>query len=411
MRKFIFSISLAALLTCIASCTRHNPPSHASRQKKVQAAVNKIRESYSDSIGMPFPSINVLIQTPDDKIFVSSRAASAQIVTEDTYYRFASNTKNFTSAAILNMYEDGWLDYKAKITDLVPTGKIPYVPATPDWDFPYKNDITIEQLLQHAAGVFDVDNDPVPGYNGLSYTEFIQNADPAHQFNTEEMIKVLREKNLFYYAPGTAHHYSNTGYSILSEIIKRVYSFRAGTEKSYADYMEDYIIGDHTPVPLKTVHFPVLASDIAMPDPFLIGTVYEPGSIEKYGDYNMSGQVGEGNGYGTMADLNKYIRTMMKGQNVLNDSTVHLMQRSFAPGDLRYALGCTLTPNLGYGHNGARIGYLSLMAYDPVYDISVVSMIPIWDLRNGSVSFTKTFTSIYDAAYAARQALGYPGKP
>ena len=38
------------------------------------------------------------------------------------------------------------------------------MPATSDWDFPNKNIITIEQLLQHSAGVFDVDNDPVPGY-------------------------------------------------------------------------------------------------------------------------------------------------------------------------------------------------------------------------------------------------------
>jgi hypothetical protein len=53
----------------------------------------------------------------------------------------------------------------------------------------------------------------------------------------------------------------------------------------------------------------------------------------------------------------------------------------------------------------------SLMAYDPGYNISKVSMIPLWDLRNGEASFLKCFFAISDAGYAARRALGCPGKP
>lgn len=152
----------------------------------------------SDTLGISFPSLSLLIQTSMDKIFVSSRGESGQVVTPDTYYRFGSITKNFTSTAILNMWEDGWLDYKAKITDVIPGSKLTYVPSTADWDFPYKNEITIEQLMQNAAGVFDIDNDPVPGYNGLSYREAILKANPMHQFTTDEMVKVLTEKNLLF---------------------------------------------------------------------------------------------------------------------------------------------------------------------------------------------------------------------
>lgn len=130
----------------------------------------------------------MLIQTPNAKVFASSVPAGNIPLTETTYFRFASVTKNFTSTALLNMYEDGWLDYKAKITDLIPGTNLPNVPATSAWDFPNKQSITIEQLLQHRAGVFDVDNDPVPGFNRLSYTEVTQQADPTHQFTTEEMV-------------------------------------------------------------------------------------------------------------------------------------------------------------------------------------------------------------------------------
>jgi D-alanyl-D-alanine carboxypeptidase len=100
----------------------------------------------------------------------------------------------------------------------------------------------------------------------------------------------------------------------------------------------------------------------------------------------------------------------MKGQNVLRPVTIKLMQTDVSVQN-RYGLGTTYTPNLGYGHNGARIGNLALLAYDPLTDISVVVYLPLWDLTNGSDSFIKCFNAIYDAAYAARAALGYPGKP
>lgn len=373
--------------------------------------MDKIRENLSDSLGISFPSLSLIIQTPKDKIFVSSVGKSGQVVTPDTYYRFASNTKNFTATAILNMFEDGWLDYKAKITDRIPGSKDTYVPSTPDWDFPYKNEITIEQLMQHSAGVFDVDNDPVPGYDNLTYTEAIQKSDPKHQFTTGEMVKVLTDKHLYYFEPGGGYHYSNTGYSILAEIIKRVYSSEAHQVKSYADYMEDYITGPHAPVPLPTIHFPVVASDISMPDPHLISTILETTGTEIYDKYNITAQIGEGNGYGTMEELHKYIRTLMKGQNVLKPATIRLMQKTVSAANPNYGLGCSYVPNLGYGHYGARLGSLNMMFYDPQYDVSVLVMIPLYDFRHGNSSFLICYNSLAEAAYAAREVLGYPGKP
>ena len=410
MTKITYFLACSLLVLSLGSCMKQNPPSQT-KQQKVFAAVEAVRKKLSDSLGIPFPSMNVLIQTPMEKIFVSTVGGSQQPITADTYFRFASNTKNFTAAAILNMYEDGWLDYKSKITDMIPGSKgLTYISDGPSWNIPNKNLITIEQLLQHSAGVFDVDNDPVPGYNNQTYTEYIQSREPAHQFTTEEMVRVVSDKKLVYFAPGTGHHYSNTGYSMLAEIIKRVYSSRAGVAKTYADYMYDYAVGEYTPVPVK-VRFPILAGDVTLPNPHVTSTELMPSGAVKYDAYNMSAQLGEGNGYGTMEQLNLRIRTLMKGQNILKPATVELMKNDISPGTDNYALGCTYTRNLGYGHNGARIGYLSVMAYDPLTDVSVVSMINLIDLRKGTESFVKCYQSMYDAAYAAREALGYPGKP
>jgi len=65
----------------------------------------------------------------------------------------------------------------------------------------------------------------------------------------------------------------------------------------------------------------------------------------------------------------------------------------------------------GTGNNSYSHNYYQKKAYDPDNDVSVVSKILLWDLRDGLTSFLNCFNSIYDAAYPAREALGYPGKP
>jgi len=129
------------------------------------------------------------------------------------------------------MFEDGWLDIYDTIIDTIPGFDIPYVPDTANWEIPYKDEITIEQLLQHSAGVYDVDNDEVPNCGGASFVEYTFILDPTHQFTIDELVEQVTINNLSYFAPGTDYHYSNTGYSILAEIIARVYSAQIKTDK------------------------------------------------------------------------------------------------------------------------------------------------------------------------------------
>lgn len=87
------------------------------------------------------------------------------------------------------------------------------------------------------------------------------------------------------------------------------------------------------------------------------------------------------------------------------------MQRTVSTANPEYGLGSSHTKGLGYGHNGARLGSLNLMSYDPDYDVSVLVMIPLYDLCNGAISFRHCLSALQDAGYAARVALGYPEKP
>jgi D-alanyl-D-alanine carboxypeptidase len=389
------------------SCKKTEDNPEPSMQEKIDLVVTKTRLGVETEIGKNIPNLNIFIQTPEGSWFSSSAGQGYQPITADTYFRFASNTKNFTSAAILNMQEDGWLNINNKITDTIPGSNITYVPDTSIWNIPNKGQITIKMLLQHSAGVYDVDNDTVPGCGGTTYTEYIQNLDPNHQFTTEEMIKQNVINNLSYYSPGTGYHYSNTGYAIVGEIVARIYSFHSGTQKHLTDYLHDYLYGSSSPVPLN-MHFPYLATDQDLPLIYSCGHILiDANNVEEICSYNMSAQVAEGNGYSTMRSLNTYIRTLMKGENILTPASVGMMKNEVSITEPTYGLGCFYKQNLGYGHNGARIGNLSLMIYDPVYDISIVSYISAFDLDN----FMATYYAIIDVAYAVRETLGYPGKP
>ncbi|MEO6695690.1 MAG: serine hydrolase domain-containing protein [Ignavibacteria bacterium] len=404
--KIYYSCIIILLILC---STVYPVNAQHTKVQKIQHVLDSIRIEYENAAKNKIPSLNVLIHTPSDYIFVSSNAPGETPVTENTYFRFASNTKNFTATSILNMQEDGWLDIKSKITDLIPGSTIPFIPDSPDFNIPYKDQITIEQLLNHSAGVYDIDNDSVPGLDGLTYVEYMTKKDSGFQFELNELVNQDALNQLSYFAPGQGFHYSNTGYTMLGEIIERVYTFRSGKRKYYADYLNDYITGSLTTAGPMEIFFPYLSSQISIPEPFVKGNIFMPGGtflvLEKQ---NMSANVADGNGIGTMALLNKYIRSLMKGESVLTAKSVELMKNTVSEHNKTYGLGCFYVENLGYGHNGNIKGYLSQMFYDPLTDVSVIMMTNAVDYNHEMPGLLNGLYTLNNTGYAAREILDLP---
>jgi len=415
VKTYVKHLSIILILF-IASCGSN--VYYESRKYAIQSSVDNVRSTLSVKLNKPVPSISVYIQTPEGTWFVSSADSLAERLKETTHFRFASNTKTFTATAVLKMHQDGWLNIYAFITDNIPARTTPYVPDTGTWNIPFKNSITIEQLLQHAAGVYDVDNEARDDYwSGMSYVEWQLSLDPRHQFSADELVgQLVLHPDLYYFEPGTdVPHYSNTGYTILSEIIARVYSARSGSVKTYSDYLYDHITGGTSPVPLSAIRFPHLANDTSLPVPYVSGTEYTEGSSipNVYTVQNMSAHVAEGNGYANFVDLNRFVRTLFSGINVLRPDTVNTMISSIGPHATgSYALGCDHVTHLGYGHNGAIYGYLSTIRYNPETDVSVVALMPMIDGSDGMASLgTCMMEGIYRAAWDSLNVLGYPGRP
>lgn len=115
-----------------------------------------------------------------------------------TVFDIGSTSKQFTAASILLLAQDG----KLALGDSVRT----YVPELPG----YFDGVTLDQLLHHTGGVRD--------YIGLLMLGGINIQD--HTTDADALRAIARQHALDF-APGSEHSYSNSGYFLLSLVVKK----------------------------------------------------------------------------------------------------------------------------------------------------------------------------------------------
>lgn len=131
-------------------------------------------------------------------------------LTVDTPLRIASNTKTFTAASILRLWEMGKLELDASIDGLIS----PRLNTLLREDGYATDRITVRQLLSHSAGLYDPGSDP----------RFIKTvlADPQHVWTREEQVQLLTVYADPQSAPATEFRYSDSDYVLLGDIIERI---------------------------------------------------------------------------------------------------------------------------------------------------------------------------------------------
>jgi D-alanyl-D-alanine carboxypeptidase len=340
----------------------------------------------------------VYIESPSGNYFASSGMAAG--IDQNARFRIASNTKTFTSAAIMLLDQQGKLHIDDTIVSLIPGQGVPYVPNTAPYNIPYKASITIRQLLSHTAGVFDVTNEEIPKtcsvpYAGQSYADYILATDPNHPFSPDELVGVAATCQLSYFSPGAKYKYSNQGYSILATIIERV------SGMPYDQFIIQNLI---TPNGLSSTSVPMLGTDQTIPPPFNPGYLYKNGVMKDVTQSNMSLNIAEGNIISTPADIARWVRRIIRGEAGPNSTSVNAMTTLTSQSLNSYGLGIIYSSGLGYGHNGAHVGYLSLMVYDPAVDVTTIFYFDIWDDTN---LLGDQWTLFMKAARDARAAVGY----
>lgn len=178
-------------------------------QQEYQSAIlyNKINTYLTNGSNNGFSGAILVIQNDDIIINKGYGFANKDTQTRNnpnTIFDIGSNTKQFTSTAILKLVELG----KLKLDDSL--GKF-------FKDVPIKKQkITIHQLLTHTAGFSEsIGRD----FDKISQEEF---------FNQLFSSKLLSD-------PGEKYSYSNTGYSILARIIELV------SNQTYEAFLKEYL--------------------------------------------------------------------------------------------------------------------------------------------------------------------------
>jgi len=265
-------------------------------------------------------------------------------ITTDDHVRIASITKTFTGTVVLQLVEEG----KLSLDDTLAS----FVPGIANGEH-----ITIHQLLNMTAGVFDYIADPVfdPAYQ----------ADPEIAFSPEEALAIMRQHPADF-APGTQVHYSNSNTYLLGLIIEQV------TGQSAGEAITDRIIG---PLGLSGTSFPTTPE---MPTPYAHGyDAAAPGDpLRDVTRSNPAVPWTAGAIVSTLADLHTWARVLANGTLLSPELQRERLDGNPMPGarpglDLRYGLGL-VTINGLIGHSGGIAGYGSWMLHDPDDDATLV---------------------------------------
>lgn len=120
-------------------------------------------------------------------------------ITPESVFDIGSTSKQFTAASILLLQEQGKLSIQDDIRK--------YIPELPD----YGQKITILHLLNHTSGLRD--------YLTLMDLAGI-NTDGVT--TDEDALQIITRQKALNFAPGSDWLYSNTGFFLLSVIVKRV---------------------------------------------------------------------------------------------------------------------------------------------------------------------------------------------
>ena len=252
---------------------------------------------------------------------VESQAAA----TTATNYRLASLTKQFTSAAILLLAEDGRLSIDDPVRKWLPT-----LPAAAD-------EIAIRHLLTHTSGLID-------------YEDLIPDGTTS-PLSDANVLGLLEAENRGYFRPGAGYRYSNSGYSLLALIVGRA------SDRDFASFLRERIF---QPLGMQnTVAFEAGVSVVAHR---AFGYSALQHSWTRTDQSLTSGTLGDGGIYSSIDDLAKWDAALYD-ERLLRQASLRL---AFAPAtqtddpSVQYGFGWRITGETRW-HSGETIGFRNVI--------------------------------------------------
>ena len=315
-------------------------------QDKTAAAVDEVFADYTKA-GSPGCAVAVY---RDGRISYTKGYGLANIeedvpITPQTVFDIGSTSKQFTAASILLLEKQG----KLSVNDDVRK----YIPELPD----YGQKISVLNLLNHTSGLRD--------YLTLMHLAGINTESVA---TDEDALQIITRQKAVNFAPGSDWLYSNTGFFLLSIIVKRV------SGKTLLEFAAENIFN-----PLGMTHtqyrddHTALISNRAM--------AYDPREIKDGYTLDVSyfEQTGDGAVHTSVEDLLKWDENFYSGQVGGKDFLAEIQEQGKLNSDkvLDYAKGLFIADYRGLhtvSHGGAWGGYRAELLRFPEQHFSVACL-------------------------------------
>jgi CubicO group peptidase (beta-lactamase class C family) len=201
MKRFIADQLLSTVLIALwSTCAAATDTGKDQRSAQVDTVFADLQKA-----GSPGCAVGIL---HDAKVVYAKGYGLASVelsapITPETVFDIGSTSKQFTASSILLLEKQG----KLSVNDDVRK----YIPGLPDYGKNGAPKITILNLLNHTSGLRDyLALLQLSGVNGDSVTT-----------DDDALALIVRQKNLEF-VPGSDWAYSNTGFFLLSVIVKRV---------------------------------------------------------------------------------------------------------------------------------------------------------------------------------------------
>ena len=262
----------------------------------------------------------------------------------NTRFAIASNTKQFTAVAIMQLMEDG----KINLDDTIDK----YFPK-----FKYANQITVRELLQMRSGLVDYlnaaelyfkDEESLKILNDYREKAYFDEYVSDSRWTADIILNNLYLSEL-QFEPGQAYDYCNTNYYLLGLIIEQA------SGVSYEDYITDNIF--------KPCGMKISSMSAEDTDAKGHGSV-ESGEIVVNPKFTFAA----GNIYTNVYDLLRWERMLHTGKLLSQESYNEMITPSEDSG---YGFGLIISDGI-IRHSGVIDGFNSYTEYDSAKDITII---------------------------------------
>ena len=263
----------------------------------------------------------------------------------ETIFHMASVSKQFTAYAIVLLARQGRLN----LDDDIHT----YLPWVPD----FKEKITIRHLLNHTSGIRD--QWQLLTISGTRLDDVI---------TQEHIVKILSKQQELNSKPGEIYNYCNSGYTMLSEIVKSV------TGKTLRQFTDSAIF---KPLGMNNTHFHDNYEEIEKNRAYSYLRKGQNGFSNSVLSYSNSGATSL---FTNINDLSKWVMNFYKPvAGDLQDIQQLTQKGKLNNGkELNYANGIVVDKYKGwiqYSHGGSDAGYRTFLLVFP-------------DLKTGFIQFS-----------------------